>query len=113
MGANAVAVVGLGNMGTPIARNLLASGYAVTVYNRSRDKAEPLAGDGATIADSPAAAVTSGGVVISLLSNDAVLEQAVREYVERKRRATPRAQVMAHFQASVEKNRRLGELLAR
>ncbi|WP_305075668.1 NAD(P)-binding domain-containing protein, partial [Propionivibrio sp.] len=39
MGANAVAVVGLGNMGTPIARNLLASGYAVTVYNRSRDKA--------------------------------------------------------------------------
>ena len=43
----------------------------------------------------------------------AVLEQAVREYVERKRRAPPRAQVMAHFQASVEKNRRLGELLAR
>ena len=43
----------------------------------------------------------------------AVLEQAVREYVERKRHATPRAQVMAHFQASVEKNRRLGELLAR
>lgn len=42
----------------------------------------------------------------------AVLEQAVREYVERKRSATPRAQVMAHFQASVEKNRRLGELLA-
>ena len=43
----------------------------------------------------------------------AVLEQAVREYVERKRSATPRAQVMMHFQASVEKNRRLGELLAR
>jgi predicted transcriptional regulator len=43
----------------------------------------------------------------------AVLEQAVREFVERKRSATPRAQVMAHFQASVEKNRRLGELLAR
>ena len=42
----------------------------------------------------------------------AVLEQAVREFVERKRSATPRAQVMAHFQASVEKNRRLGELLA-
>lgn len=43
----------------------------------------------------------------------AVLEQAVREFVERKHSATPRAQVMAHFQASVEKNRRLGELLAR
>ena len=77
MGATAVAVVGLGNMGTPIARNLLASGYAVTVYNRSRDKAEPLAAEGAAIADSPAGAVTPGGVVISLLSNDTVLEQAV------------------------------------
>ena len=43
----------------------------------------------------------------------AVLEQALREFVERKRDATPRAEVMAHFQASVEKNRRLGELLAR
>ena len=42
----------------------------------------------------------------------AVLEQAVREFVERQRSATPRARVMAHFQASVEKNRRLGELLA-
>ena len=43
----------------------------------------------------------------------AVLEQALREFVERKRDATPRAEVMVHFQASVEKNRRLGELLAR
>ncbi|MGB5065436.1 MAG: hypothetical protein WBQ37_17025 [Candidatus Competibacter sp.] len=42
-----------------------------------------------------------------------VLEQALREFVERKRDATPRARVMAHFQASVEKNHRLGELLAR
>jgi hypothetical protein len=42
----------------------------------------------------------------------AVLEQALREFVERKRGATPRPSVMAHFQASVEKNRRLGELLA-
>ena len=77
MDANAVAVVGLGNMGTQIARNLLSSGYAVTVFNRSRDKAEPLAALGALIADSPSQAVTSSGVVISLLSNDAVLEQAV------------------------------------
>ena len=43
----------------------------------------------------------------------AVLEQALREFVERKRSATPRAEVMAHFGASVEKTRRLGELLAR
>ena len=77
MGEKAVAVIGLGNMGIPIARNLLSSGYAVTVFNRSREKAEPLAALGAGIADSPALAVKAGGVVISMLSNDAVLEQAV------------------------------------
>ena len=38
----------------------------------------------------------------------AVLEDALKEYLEGK----PRASVMAHFQASVERNRRLGELLA-
>ena len=75
MGSDAVAVIGLGNMGTPIARNLLASGFAVTVYNRSRAKTEPLAAAGATVAETPAAAATPGGIVITLLSNDTVLEE--------------------------------------
>ncbi|MDE2999932.1 MAG: hypothetical protein OXU79_12720 [Gemmatimonadota bacterium] len=43
----------------------------------------------------------------------AVLEEAMREYIENRNREKPRAQVMAHFQASVERNRRLGEMLAR
>ena len=43
----------------------------------------------------------------------AVLEQAMREFIERKRNAQPREQVLAHFRASVDKNRRLGELLAK
>ncbi len=77
MSMESVAVIGLGNMGTPFARNLLASGYAVTVFNRSRDKAEALAALGAIVADSPAQAVKSGGVVLTMLSNDAVLEEAV------------------------------------
>ena len=42
-----------------------------------------------------------------------VLEQAMREFIERKRSASPREHVLAHFRASVEKNRHLGELLAR
>ncbi len=42
----------------------------------------------------------------------AILEEALREYVERKRSERPREAVMAHFRASVERNRRLGELLA-
>ena len=43
----------------------------------------------------------------------AVLEEAMREYVENRSKEKHRASVMAHFQASVEKNRRLGELLAK
>ena len=42
----------------------------------------------------------------------AVLEDALREYLENRTRDKPRASVMAHFEASVERNRRLGELLA-
>ncbi len=43
----------------------------------------------------------------------AVLEEALREYLDNRAQGTPRASVMAHFQASVERNRRLGELLAK
>ena len=43
----------------------------------------------------------------------AVLEEAMREYIDNRSRQKPRTEVMAHFQASVEQNRRLGEMLAR
>ena len=42
----------------------------------------------------------------------AVLEEAMREYIDNRTRETPRAEIMAHFQASVERHRRLGEMLA-
>ena len=42
----------------------------------------------------------------------AVLEDALREYLENRKQQKPSATVMAHFRASVEKNRRLGKLLA-
>ena len=42
----------------------------------------------------------------------AVLEDAMLDYIETRAQEKPRASVMAHFQASVAKNRRLGELLA-
>jgi tRNA isopentenyl-2-thiomethyl-A-37 hydroxylase MiaE len=43
----------------------------------------------------------------------AVMEDAMRRYVEQVRGAEPRDRVLAHFRASVERNRRLGELLAK
>ena len=43
----------------------------------------------------------------------AVLEDAMREYLAERDAQTPRSSVMAHFRASVERNRRLGELLSK
>lgn len=43
----------------------------------------------------------------------AVLEEAMREYINNRNREKPRAEIMAHFHASVERHRRLGEMLAR
>jgi len=42
----------------------------------------------------------------------AVMEDAMRDYLERRNNASPREHVIAHLRASIEKNRRLGELLA-
>ena len=52
----AVAVLGPGIMGAAMARNLLAAGKGVRAWNRTPEKADPLANDGATIAASPAEA---------------------------------------------------------
>ena len=66
-----VAVLGTGLMGAPMARNLLGAGHVVTVWNRSPEKARALAEHGATVADTPAAAVQGAAVVISMLADGA------------------------------------------
>lgn len=70
---SSVTFIGLGAMGEPMASSVLRSGIALTVYNRSRERAAQLATAGAKVADSVAAAVTPGGVVITMLANDAAL----------------------------------------
>jgi 3-hydroxyisobutyrate dehydrogenase-like beta-hydroxyacid dehydrogenase len=69
-----LAMIGLGNMGIPMARNLLSSGATLTAYNRSEAPAQALAEAGARIGRTPADAITAGGIAISMLSNDAALE---------------------------------------
>lgn len=54
-------------MGAAMARNLCRTGHAVRVWNRTRAKAEPLAADGALVADSPADAVRGAAVVLTML----------------------------------------------
>ena len=70
-----VAFIGAGNMGAPMALNLIRAGFEIAVYNRTREKAESLAQAGASIANSPADAVCGVQVVITMLAND----HAVRE----------------------------------
>jgi 3-hydroxyisobutyrate dehydrogenase len=70
--------VGLGVMGRSIVRRLLDAGHDVTVWNRTRDKAEPLLEAGARWADSPRAAAEAGELVFTMVTNTAAV-QAVTE----------------------------------
>src|SRR5947209_6977344 len=67
-----LAFIGLGQMGTGMARNLMRAGHEVTVYNRTPAKAQGL---GARIAESPAEAATGVEGVISMLADDHATEQ--------------------------------------
>jgi 3-hydroxyisobutyrate dehydrogenase-like beta-hydroxyacid dehydrogenase len=71
-----VGFIGLGQMGQAIALNLVKAGHHVTVYNRTRAKAEPLASQGAKIAESPADACRQP-VLITMLADDAAVEQVI------------------------------------
>jgi 3-hydroxyisobutyrate dehydrogenase len=70
-----VAVLGAGGiMGLPIARNLARAGFEVRAWNRSPEKAEPLAADGVVLAGTPAEAAEGAGAVLTMLADaDAVL----------------------------------------
>ena len=65
-----IAFLGLGAMGSRMAKRLLGRGDAVRVWNRSPGPAEALAGEGATVAAKPRAAAQDADVVISMVSND-------------------------------------------
>ena len=66
-----IAFIGLGVMGGSMAGHLAAAGHGLTVYNRTRAKAEAwVAEHGGTLADSPAEAARGNQVVISCVGND-------------------------------------------
>jgi 3-hydroxyisobutyrate dehydrogenase len=62
-----VAVLGTGTMGAGMARSLLRAGHQVSVWNRSAEKAQPLAQDGATVATDVAQAVSGADVVVVMV----------------------------------------------
>jgi len=72
-----IAFLGIGLMGDPMARRLLQAGYRVTVWNRTRAKADALAGAGALVAPSVGDAVRQANVVISMLEAGPVVAQVI------------------------------------
>ena len=72
-----IAFIGLGRMGRGMARNLLRAGHSLTVYNRSREKAQALAGEGARVAESPADACRDAEVVMTMVADDPAVEEIV------------------------------------
>jgi len=71
-----IAFVGTGIMGAPMARNLAGAGHDVTVWNRTREKAEGL---GANVAGTPAEAVDGAEAVVTMLADGPVIEETVPE----------------------------------
>jgi 2-hydroxy-3-oxopropionate reductase len=78
MAQDRVGFIGLGVMGKPMARNLIAAGHELVVYSRTRASVDEVAGDGATAASSPREVAEQAGVVILMLPDS----PQVREVLE-------------------------------
>ena len=72
-----IGFLGLGNMGTPMARRLLAAGHELSVWNRSEARSEPLIREGAIAAATPAEAELGADAVITMLFDDAANEEVL------------------------------------
>lgn len=74
-----VAFLGIGLMGKPMATRLLQAAYPVIAWNRSRNKAEPLADMGAQVADTPQEAVADADIVITMLEAGPIVGEVLRQ----------------------------------
>ncbi|HYW03207.1 MAG TPA: NAD(P)-dependent oxidoreductase [Gammaproteobacteria bacterium] len=104
-----VAFIGLGSMGHPMACNLARSDVELVVYNRTRSRAEDLAGLGAAVAGSPREAAEGADCLITMLADDAAVS-AVLEGEQGALAGLPRGAVHACMTTiSVAFSRRLAE----
>ncbi len=75
--ARRIGFLGLGYMGSRMARRLLDAHYQVTVYNRSVDKAQPLLRAGASFAETPSAVAAESDVILYSLADDAAVSEVI------------------------------------
>jgi len=72
-----VGLIGLGLMGKPIGRNLLKAGFPLVVWNRTKDRADDLVGEGAKFAASPRETALQVDVLITIVSDPPAVEQVL------------------------------------
>ena len=70
-----IGFIGLGSMGSAMAANVQKAGIEMRVYNRTSEKAKALVEKGAVQADTPAGAAQTGGIVVTMLTNDQAVEE--------------------------------------
>jgi 3-hydroxyisobutyrate dehydrogenase-like beta-hydroxyacid dehydrogenase len=70
-----IGFIGMGHMGSHMAPRLISAGYHLTVYDRTREKAQAIAG--ATVAETPEEAAAHSDIVISIVTNDPALEEVM------------------------------------
>lgn len=77
-----IAFLGIGLMGQPMSQNLLLAGFELTVWNRTRAKAEAMQAHGAIVADTVSQAVKHADIVISMLENGPIVDHVLLKQIE-------------------------------
>jgi 3-hydroxyisobutyrate dehydrogenase-like beta-hydroxyacid dehydrogenase len=104
-----VSLIGLGGMGAAMAMRLLETGHALTVWNRSPGRAEPLVAAGATLATSLETAAAAAPLVATMLSDDTAVLTVAKVLAERM---VPGALHVSMSTVAPETSEKLAELHA-
>jgi 3-hydroxyisobutyrate dehydrogenase len=107
MSAPVVAVLGTGIMGAGMARSMMRAGLGVRAWNRSAEKARPLADDGAAVCASPEEAVREADVVVTMLRDGATVAGVMTDAAPGLRGGTPWLQTST---VGLDGTRRLADL---
>jgi 3-hydroxyisobutyrate dehydrogenase-like beta-hydroxyacid dehydrogenase len=102
-----ITVIGLGNMGSALARTLLENGCTVTAWNRSPEKAAPLVDKGAVLAPSPSTAVTASPIIMVCVTNYAAANRILDEVA-----ANLSGKLLVQFTTGLPKDARASEAWA-
>ncbi len=107
-----VGFIGLGKMGAPMCRRLLANGFSLTVHNRSREKVEMLVQEGANAADSAREVVDASDAVLACLPDGPTVESVFLGDDGIVESARPGQALVDHSTVSSRISKRIGEAAA-